>query len=388
MGRTESPLDPTTGPLAAFAHELRELRHAAGGPSYRALARRAGYSAAALSAAAGGATLPSLSVTLAYVGACGGPTDEWAERWCDLDAKLAAERSAPAGVPAPPGPPFTSRVPPRELPSDVCGCVGREGELARLDELCAGPPGIVAVCGTAGVGKTAFAVHWAHRVAARYPDGQLYVDLRGYGPEPPTEPAEVLAGFLRALGVDALDVPYETAERGAMYRRLLAGRTVLVLLDNAHSADVVRPLLPGSPSCLVVVTSRDSLPDLVARDGAQPVELPRLPAAEALALMSTLIGERVAAEPGAASALVDGCARLPLALRVAAELAVTRPGSSLADLVTELGDEQSRLARLDAGTDERTAVGTVLSWSYRRLPGPAAPLFPRLRPHPRPRPAP
>src|SRR5437763_636703 len=260
MGRTESPLDPTTGPLAAFAHELRELRHAAGSPSYRALARRAGYSAAALSAAASGASLPSLSVTLAYVGACGGPTDEWAERWCELDAKLAAERT-PAGVPLP------ARVPPRELPPDVFGFVGREGELARLDALLdRGGPVIAAVSGTAGVGKTALAVHWAHRIASRYPDGQLYVDLRGYGPEPPTEPAEVLAAFLRALGVDALDVPYEPAERGALYRSLLAGRTMLVLLDNAHSADVVRPLLPGSPSCLVLVTSRDSLPGLVARD--------------------------------------------------------------------------------------------------------------------------
>src|SRR2546421_6693214 len=314
MGRTESPLDPTTGPLAAFAHELRELRHAAGGPSYRALARRAGYSAAALSAAAGGATLPSLSVTLAYVGACGGPTDEWAERWCDLDAKLAAERSAPAGVPAPPGPPFTSRVPPRELPSDVCGCVGREGELARLDELCAGPPGIVAVCGTAGVGKTALAVHWAHRVASRYPDGQLYVDLRGFGPEPPTEPAEVLAGFLRALGVDAVDVPYELAERSALYRSLLADRQMLVLLANAPSAEVVRPLLPGSPSCLALVTSRDSLAGLVARHGARRIDLPRLPAPEALDLLRTLIGGRVIAEPVPAVALMEGCARLPLAL--------------------------------------------------------------------------
>src|SRR5437762_6024138 len=181
MGRTESPLDPTTGPLAAFAHELRELRHAAGSPSYRALARRAGYSAAALSAAAGGSSLPSLSVTLAYVGACGGPTDEWAERWCELDAKLAAERSSPSGLP---GPPLTPRVPPRELPPDVYGFVGRDEELARLDGLLdRGAPVIVAVSGTAGVGKTALAVHWSHRVAARYPDGQLYVDVRGYGPE-------------------------------------------------------------------------------------------------------------------------------------------------------------------------------------------------------------
>src|SRR5262249_51860445 len=156
-------------------------------------------------------------------------------------------------------------------------------ELTRLDGLLdTGGPVIVAVSGTAGVGKTALAVRWSHRVAARYPDGQLYVDLRGYGPEAPTEPAEVLAAFLRALGVDALDVPYDPADGGATSRSLLASRTMLVLLDNAPSADVARPLLPGSPSCLVVVTSRDSLPGLVARDGAHRVELPRLPAREAM----------------------------------------------------------------------------------------------------------
>src|SRR5439155_2741643 len=240
----------------------------------------------------------------------------------------------------------------------------------------------VAVPGTAGVGKTDLAVHWAHRAADRYPDGQLYVDLRGYGPEPPTEPAEVLSGFLRALGVDALDVPYEPAERSALYRSLLADRSMLILLDNAASAEAVRPLLPGSPSCLVVVTSRDALPGLVARDGARRIDLARLPARDALGLLSRLVGARVAGEPEAAARLVAACARLPLALRVAAELAVSRPASPLADLVAELGDEQDRLDRLAAGTDERTAVASVLSWSYHRLPTAAATLFRRLGQHP------
>jgi tetratricopeptide (TPR) repeat protein len=373
--------------LAAFAHELRQLRHAAGSPSYRALARRAGYSAAALSSAAGGTGLPSLSVTLAYVGACGGPTDEWAERWCELDAKLAAERADPVVRPAAAFP-SARRVPPRELPPDVYAFAGRAGELAELDRTLddAGYPAtvVVAVSGTAGVGKTALAVHWAHRVAGRYPDGQLYVDLRGFGPEAPTEPGEALAGFLRALGVDALDVPYELNQRSALYRSLLADRKMLVLLDNAASAETVRPLLPGSPTCLVVVTSRDALPGLVARDGARRIDLPRLPAQDAVDLLSTLVGARVAGEPLAAAVLVERCARLPLALRVAAELAVARPASTLADLVTELGDEQTRLDRFDAGADERTAVGTVLSWSYHRLPAPTATLFRRLGLHPGP----
>ncbi len=384
VGRSESPLDPTSGPLAGFAHELRQLRRAAGAPSYRALARRAGYSAAALSAAAGGTTLPSLSVTLAYVGACGGSTEEWARRWHELEAKLAVEVGPVRG----PGGGRAEAVPPRELPLDVYGFVGRGYELAELDRLAGGARDsgsvIVTLSGTAGVGKTALAVHWAHRVADRYPDGQLYVDLRGYGPEPPTEPGEVLASFLRALGVSPADVPYDLAERSARYRSLLADRKVLILLDNAHSVAAVRPLLPGSPACLTLVTSRDTLAGLVARDGARRVEVPRLPAAEALELLGTLVGSRVAVEPAPAVALTESCARLPLALRIAAELAVTRPATSLADLVAELGDERSRLERLDAGTDERTAVGTVLSWSYHRLSEPEAALFRLLGLHPGP----
>jgi tetratricopeptide (TPR) repeat protein/transcriptional regulator with XRE-family HTH domain len=374
--------------LAVFAYELRQLRRAAGGLSYRALARRAGYSAAALSAAAGGVTFPSLSVTLAYVGACGGNTDEWAQGWRELEAKLAVDTAPPRRPPLAPGGRAPSGSFPRELPPDVYAFSGRSAELTELDRLTGsgGRAGsvIVALSGTAGVGKTALAVHWAHRNADRYPDGQLYVDLRGYGPEPPTEPGEVLAGFLRALGVTPADVPYDLAERTARYRSLLADRRMLVLLDNAPSADAVRPLLPGSPSCLTLVTSRDSLAGLVARHGARRVDLPRLPAPEALDLLATLIGGRVAAEPVPAVALMEGCARLPLALRIAAELAATRPASSLADLVNELGDERSRLERLAAGADERTAVRSVLSWSYHRLTRSEAALFRALGLHPGP----
>ena len=373
-----------------FAHELRQLRRAAGSPSYRALARRAGYSAAALSAAAGGVTLPSLSVTLAYVGACGGSTDEWTQRWQELEAKLAVDGTPPRRPPTGTGGRAgrSGTAVPRELPPDVYGFAGRNTEIAELNRLAGGVGRtgsvIVALSGTAGVGKTALAVHWAHRMAEHFPDGQLYVDLRGYGPEQPTDPGEVLAGFLRALGVSPADVPYDLAERSARYRSLLADRQILVLLDNARSAEAVRPLLPGSPSCLTLVTSRDSLAGLVARHGARRIDLPRLPAPEALDLLRTLIGGRVTAEPVPAVALMEGCARLPLALRIAAELAVTRPASSLADLVTELGDERSRLDRLDAGADDRTAVGTVLSWSYHRLSPPEAALFRLLGLHPGP----
>jgi tetratricopeptide (TPR) repeat protein/transcriptional regulator with XRE-family HTH domain len=293
---------------------------------------------------------------------------------------LAARADAPAALAATvvttsPGP---AAVPvPRELPADVGGFAGRAVELAELDLLLpdaiqddgggpVGPVVISAVSGTAGVGKTALAVRWAHRVAAAFPDGQLYVNLRGYDPDRPVSAAEALAGFLRALGVAGQDIPLEEAERAARFRSLVAGRRLLVVLDNAASVEQVRPLLPGTGSAMVVVTSRDSLAGLVARDGARRLDLDLLPAAEAVALLRALIGGRAEADPAAAEALAGLCARLPLALRVAAELAVARPAVSLTGLASELTD-QRRLDLLDAGGDSRTAVRAVFSWSYQHL---------------------
>jgi tetratricopeptide (TPR) repeat protein len=410
VGRHERLLDPTAGTLQAFAEDLRELRRVAGGPSYRALARRAGYSPSALSAAASGTVFPSLSVTLAYAGACGGDVAAWERRWYDVEATMdtAADASAShaaqsgpsvPGVPSKPttpsGPttpsaPNRPGAPPHELPLDVYAFTGRNDELAELDRLLdtareAAPAVVIsAVSGTAGVGKTALAVRWAHRVADRFPDGCLYVDLRGYDPDQPMRPDEALAAFLRALGVNDGDIPAGPTERAALYRSLLAGRRLLVVLDNACSVDQVRPLLPGSASCFVLVTSRDSLVGLVVRDGARRIDLDLLPAGEAVALLRTLLNVRVDADPQAAAALADRCARLPLALRIAAELAAVRPSTPLADLVAELADEQRRLDLLDAGADERTAVRAVFSWSYRQLPPDAARLFRLLGLHPGP----
>jgi len=175
------------------------------------------------------------------------------------------------------------------------------------------------------VGKTALALRWAHRVRAGFPDGQLYVNLRGYDPDQPLSPGYVLAGFLRTLGVPGAEISPEVDERAAAYRSLLDGRRILIVLDNAATVEQVRPLLPGTPSALVVVTSRDALVGLVARDGARRLDLDLLPPEDAVALLRALIGGRVVAEPDAAAALAGQCARLPLALRVAAELAVARP---------------------------------------------------------------
>jgi tetratricopeptide (TPR) repeat protein len=242
---------------------------------------------------------------------------------------------------------------------------------------------ISAVSGTAGVGKTTLAIRWAHRMRGRFPDGQLFVNLRGYDPEQPMTTDDALAGFLRALGVPSQDIPAELGERSALYRSLLAGRRMLVVLDNAREVEQVRLLLPGSETCAVVVTSRDSLAGLVARHGAARLNLDLLPLDDAVALLRALIGARADADPAATAVLAGQCARLPLALRVAAELAVARPAVSLAELAAELAG-QGRLDLLDADGDPRTAVRAVFSWSYRHLSADTATMFRLLGLHPGP----
>jgi DNA-binding SARP family transcriptional activator/tetratricopeptide (TPR) repeat protein len=277
-------------------------------------------------------------------------------------------RSAPLPVPA-------------QLPSDVNGFTGRNDELDELDRLLIKESDqstavvISAVAGTAGVGKTALAVRWAHLARDAFPDGQLYVDLRGYGPDQPIPAEKALARFLTDLGVAAPDIPLDIDDRAARYRTEINGRRMLLLLDNAASVEQIRPLLPGTPSCSVVVTSRDSLPGLVALHGGCRLDLDLLPLPDAVDLLHKLIGQRVEAEPDAAATLASQCARLPLALRVAAELATTRGTAPLADLVRELADQAQRLQRLDAGGDPRAAVRVVFSWSYKHLPADAARAF-------------
>ena len=261
---------------------------------------------------------------------------------------------------------------PRQLPTAVACFTGRDAELAELTSLIKPGPEVRApavvisvISGTAGAGKTALAVHWAHRVAVQFPDGQLYVNLRGYDPDQPVSAADALAGFLRALGVPGHEIPDGVEDRARLYRSRLAGRRVLVLLDNACDGEQVRPLLPGDPGCVAVITSRDVLAGLVAADGARRLELDVLPLADAVALLRSLIGGRVDQEPGALAELAELCARLPLALRIAAELAVATPAVSLVKLAAELASGQ--LDGLDAGED-RASVRAVFSWSVRLLP--------------------
>ncbi|WP_432043870.1 AfsR/SARP family transcriptional regulator [Streptomyces cadmiisoli] len=304
-------------------------------------------------------------------------------------AILRDEPDACAPMPEPVTAGAAARRGPAQLPPCVSRFTGRAAELTGLFGHLGGrrtgsEPSAVLISGTPGVGKTALAVRWAHQARAAYPDGQLYVNLRGYDTRPPVAPTEALAGLLSALGVPGQEMPPAEDDRAARYRSELSGRSMLIVLDNASSVEQVRPLLPGTPNCAVIVTSRDSLPGLVAVHGAHRLVLDLLPEPDAIALLRALIGSRVDAEPRAAAALTQFCARLPLALRVAAELALNRPDTPLSDLVPELADHRRRLDLLDAGGDPRAAVRAVFFWSYRGLPSEAARVFRLLGTHPGP----
>lgn len=304
----------------------------------------------------------------------------WAEAWYRVSAHRDAAHRTPPPVSSP------GSAVPHQLPQSVHNFTGRAELLAEFDELLSRSQSavILAVSGTAGVGKSALAVHWAQTRGAEFPDGQLHMDLRGFDPEPPIQPSQALARFLRALGVPGAEIPRELSERAALYRSLLSGRRMLILLDNARDVEQVRSLLPGTPSCSAAVTSRDSLTGLIARHGAYRVELDVLPLADAVDLLRGLIGPALDSSPQDGVRLAEQCARLPLALRIAAELAISRPGSSVTDLIGELAAPEDRLDLLGAGEDLRTAIRAVFSWSYQRLPAQPAAAFRLLGLHPGP----
>jgi tetratricopeptide (TPR) repeat protein len=269
---------------------------------------------------------------------------------------------------------------PRELPADVTRFTGRAEELKALDELLSDEPSPAAavvsvIAGSAGVGKTALAVHWAHRVRDWFPDGQLYADLRGFAADPPLRPVQVLAQFLRALGIRPERVPVDVDEAAAMYRSLLAERRVLVVLDNAASVDDVRPLLPGGARCRALVTSRNRLGGLVARDGAEQLTLDVLRPDESYALLAGLLGrQRVAAEPDAVAALAQLCDHLPLALRIAAANLTAGPHRTIDAYRAGLA-RGDRLTALAVAGDDQSAVRATFDLSYARLRAPARRMF-------------
>jgi DNA-binding SARP family transcriptional activator/tetratricopeptide (TPR) repeat protein/DNA-binding XRE family transcriptional regulator len=269
----------------------------------------------------------------------------------------------------------------RQLPAAAGHFAGRTNEIKSLDALLdasAEPGGTVVVStvtGTAGIGKSALALQWAHRVVDRFPDGQLYVNLRGFDPNgPPVGPAEAIRGFLDALGVPVERIPRNPAAQAALYRSLLSDRRVLLVLDNACDSQQVRPLLPGSATAMVIVTSRDQLTGLVV-EGAHPLTLDLLSPAEAFEMLASQLGHgRVLTEPHSVEQLTGLCARLPLALRIAAARAAVRPNLPLATLVSHLRDARSRLDALYTG-EEAGDLRAVFSHSYERLSPPAARMF-------------
>ncbi|WP_371667489.1 tetratricopeptide repeat protein [Streptomyces sp. NBC_00289] len=289
------------------------------------------------------------------------------------------------------GPQVAALPVPAQLPHDLAAFTGRRAEMDEVLALLSGGARsaetvvISAVGGMAGVGKTTLAVHWAHRVAERYPDGQLYVNLRGFDPSGAVlNPAEAVRGFLAALGVAPDRIPQGLDAQAALYRSLLAGRRFLVLLDNARDSDHVRPLLPGTPGCLAIVTSRNQLTALVAAHGAHSLTLHSLAADEAREFLIRRLGaERVAAEPEAVTEIIALCAGLPLALACVAARAAAHPHFALADIAVELRQTHGSLdafTRADTSAD----VGAVFSWSSRALSPAAGRLLRLLGLHPGP----
>jgi tetratricopeptide (TPR) repeat protein/transcriptional regulator with XRE-family HTH domain len=376
MGRPEKHLSDDD-PVARLALRLRALRSSAGSPSYRQLAARCGVSPATLTRAASGNTLPTLTVALAYAAACGGDPDEWKALWRQTQQAVCAARASPA------------RQEPiaRQLPPAPALFTGRTRELAALDrhlESGDGSPIVLsAIHGMGGVGKTALALQWARLAREHFHDGELYIDLHGYDPDQgPMDASEALRMCLSALGIAPEHAPTSVQERSALYRRLLSGRRMLVILDNARTSQQVRPLLPGSPTCMALITSRNNLGGLAVRDGMQRLTLDVLTAREARLLLTRAIGsQRATAEPGALAALAELCGHHPLALLIVAERVRATPQCRLASAVAQLSDESERLTALDAEDDDASAVRSVLGWSYRALSRDEGVLFRRLGLH-------
>jgi DNA-binding SARP family transcriptional activator len=283
----------------------------------------------------------------------------------DLHARMLRDEATLAVRPAI----AVAAVPPSQVPAAPADFTGRRAYLHALD-LAAGADDtavVVALVGMAGVGKSALAAHWARQARDRFPDGQLYINLRGYAPTPPVRPINAIAGFLRSLGIAADQLPHNEEEAAGLYRTILDGRRLLVLLDNAHRADQVRPLLPGSPGCMALVTSRDRLTGLVAIDAARRIALDVLDDKESTALLRRALGdERVDREPDATAALAGACGHLPLALRIAAANLADERHGSVADYLEALRSRRA-LENLQIDGDHRSSVRRAFDLSYTAL---------------------
>jgi len=405
--------------LSEFADKLRRLRSLAGSPSLNQLVTHSAglewpLHRSTISDKLNGKSLPDWDFVASFVRACQAyaekaavplsPDEVSLEHWDALHlrtlrmfdepgaqrrigravAREAAKRATRSeGLPDGNG----AAAVPRQLPIAPRTFSGRSAELARLTAIAGGADAatVVTVDGTAGIGKTSLVVSWAHRYAHWFPDGQLYQDLRGFAPAgSPTPPTEALRALLETLSVAPDRIPSTLDAMVGLYRTVVAGRRLLVILDNARDAEQVQPLLPGDPMALVVVTSRHRLTSLVAAHGAHPMTLDLLSRNEARDLLIERLGtERVSGASAAVDDIVDACARLPLALSIVAARAVTYPALTVAALAAELRDASTRLDLLDTG-EAAADVRSAFSWSYLRLSHPAAELFRRLGLHPGP----
>lgn len=386
----DDPTDPglhandvtSTQQLARLLRQLRRRDARRRGESeltYRQLAARTGWSIGLLAGYFGGDILPPtdrFDVLVTLLGATP------AERGALATARDRVHEHRRRPRPAEPGRPV-----PRELPPVSFHLAGRTAQLAELHRLAhpgdrAATGRIAVVSGTAGVGKTALAVHWAHLVAAQFPDGQLFVNLRGFDPDrPPADPAEAVCDFLDALGVPVDTRPVSATAQANLCRTVLADRRVLIVLDNARDAGQVRPLLPGAPGCFTLVTSRTQLTGLIAVEGAHRVILDLMPLAEARDLLAHRLGaQRVAAEPDVADEIIDGCARLPLALTVVAARASAHPAFPLATVAEELRRARGSLDPF-TGSDTAADARAAFACSYDHLTAAAATTFRQLGGH-------
>ena len=351
MGRRERPLDPGAGPVERFASDLRALRRDAGEPSYRDLAKLAHYSATTLSVAAAGSALPSLDVALAFVRACGGDVAEWERRWMEA-------ARGDTGPVAPAGPQVRY-----SLPADTVAFTGRGAELAKITMVVSGASGGVvtvgAIDGMPGVGKTALAVHVAHRLADEFPDRQMFIDLHAHTPgHEPVTASDALAGLLAAVGVDASNLPSDADGRAAMWRDRMAGQRALLVLDNAASSSQVAPLLPGGGGCLVLVTSRRHLGDLPGAVTQILVDvLPQDEAAEVF----TRLSPRAAGDLRGVAEVVALTSCLPLAVCLLGRVFARHPSWTLTDLIAE-----TRAGMLTMAA-ENDSVAAAFEVSYRHL---------------------
>jgi hypothetical protein len=353
----------------------------AGDPSLEVLRRRSGVPSSTLADAirVGRKRLPRLDVVRMFVRACGATAEEvtgWEHGWRQVRERLDAAR------------PVAGR--PHQLPGGGSDLVGRQDLLDRLDTLHRQRAGrrrralLALVVGSAGAGKTAVALHWAHRTSREYPDGQLYVDLRGAAARPAITPGEALLLLLDALGVPTGRVSAETGARAGLFRSLTYSRRLLIVLDDARDAEQVRPLLPSGPDCTTLVTSRNRLSALVAGEGGVRLSLPPLPADAAVDLIGLMLDDaRAQREPSAVRDLARLCGYLPLALRIAAANLVDHPQWTVADYVAQLA-VGNRLTQLALGGDETTAVRAAFDLSYAALDGPTRWVFRRLARVPQP----